>query len=311
MAIVIHSRGRCGLSKCINRFMMAMAAADLLVVFTDAILKNTFEMYFPVSFLTISPVCCLNTMLICAVTSASVWFTVAFPFDRFVNICCQKLKTKYCTAKMAAAIIGVASALSCSLSIPWYFAYEAEYIMDNITRGCVSELIVLIYPEWAVFDLFNLVTFIIVLLLNVLTVRRIVTTSRVRRKLRLCNNGENRKDPEMENRRNSIILLFSISGSFVLLWATLVAYFISLCTTATLYSGSTEVEAVALMLEVLSCCTNTFIYVLTQAKFREELRNGVQYFLKLLDNLFKPKRQLTTSNTTATDICRRKSNMCF
>ncbi|XP_067883513.1 probable G-protein coupled receptor 139 [Heterodontus francisci] len=261
---------------------MAMAAADLLVVFTDAILKNTFEMYFPVSFLTISPVCCLNTMLIYVVTSASVWFTVAFTFDRFVAICCQKMKTKYCTTIMAAAIIWVVRAHSCLLNIPWYFAYEAEYIMDNITRGCVLKPIVFISPEWAVFELFNLmltpcVPFILVLVLNVLTVRRIVAASRVRRKLRRCNNGENHKDPEMENRRNSIILLFSISGSFVLLWATLVAYFISLRTTVTLYSGSTEVEAVAFMLEVLSCCTNTFIYVLTQAKFREELKNAVLF----------------------------------
>ncbi|XP_067836645.1 probable G-protein coupled receptor 139 [Heptranchias perlo] len=108
VAIVILSRGKCGLSKCITRYLVGMAAADLLVVITDVLMWRIVEIYFPVSFLTITPVCRLILNLSFAVTAASVWFTVVFTFDRFVAICCQKLKTKYCTEKTAAVVIGVA-----------------------------------------------------------------------------------------------------------------------------------------------------------------------------------------------------------
>ncbi|XP_067837062.1 probable G-protein coupled receptor 139 [Heptranchias perlo] len=292
VAIVILSRGKCGLSKCITRYLVGMAAADLLVVITDVILRVIGRIYFPVSFLTIIPVCRLIVILSFSATAASVWFTVVFTFDRFVAISCQKLKTKYCTEKTAAAVIGVVSALSCSLNIPLYFVFDPEYIMDNVTRGCVLKPTFFTSPAWAAFDLFNLVLlpflpFILILLFNVLTARHIIAASRVRRGLRGRSNGDNHKDPEMENRKKSIILLFSISGNFILLWSTFVFVVIYLHITNVQYHTVSDMESAGFMLQLLSSCTNTCIYAVTQTKFRDELKNGVKYLLNLIVTLVK------------------------
>ncbi|XP_078390912.1 putative G-protein coupled receptor 139 [Cetorhinus maximus] len=290
VAIVILCRGRCGLSKCITHYMIAMAAADLLVVFAEAILKNTLDIYFPVSFLTMSTLCQLKLTLITVVTSASVWLTLVFTFDRFVVICCKKLRKKYCTERTAVAVISVVSVLSCLVNIPWYFAYEPVYIMDNVIHGCVLKQTFFLSAEWVAFDLFTLTLtpcapFVLILLLNVLTARRILVASKVRRSLRGCSNGEYHKDPEIEIRRKSIILLFSITGSFILLWTTPLIYFISLRVTVTSNSAAIELESVGFMLGVLSSCTNTFFYVLAQTKFREELKSGMQYLVKMCAKL--------------------------
>ncbi|XP_078090936.1 zona pellucida sperm-binding protein 3-like [Mustelus asterias] len=62
------------------------------------------------------------------------------------------------------------------------------------------------------------VPFLLILLLNALTVRHILVSSGARRRLRLHSSGKNPSDPEIEKRRKSIILLFVISGNFILLW---------------------------------------------------------------------------------------------
>ncbi|XP_067835946.1 probable G-protein coupled receptor 139, partial [Heptranchias perlo] len=297
VAIVILSRGKCGLSKCISRYLVGMAVADLLVVIIGVILNWIGAIYFPGSFLFITPVCSFISSLSEAATGVSVWFTVAFTFDRFVAICCEKLKTKYCTERTAAVVLGTVSVLGCLESVPWYFTYEPDYIIDNIPWFCVTKPRFSTSPAWAAFDMFHLiltpcVPFCLILLLNVLTVRRILVSSRVRRGLRGRSNGENQSDPEMENRKKSIILLFSISGSFILLWLIRVVFFIYLriADIWSYYSTADPgyiTQQTAGMLQLLSSCTNTCIYVLTQTKFREELKNAVKYPLNLIVKFVK------------------------
>ncbi|XP_067836350.1 probable G-protein coupled receptor 139 [Heptranchias perlo] len=292
VAIVILFRGKCGLSKCISVYLVGMAVADLLVVITDPILRWIVPIYFPVSFLDITPVCSIIKSLGVATAVVSVWLTVAFTFDRFVAICCEKLKTKYCTEKMAAVVLGTVSALGCLESIPWYFTLKPEYIFNNVPWGCATKLSFRTSSAWATFDLFHriltpCVPFFLILLLNILTVKRILAASRVRRGLRGRSNGEHQKDPEMENRKKSIILLFSISGSFILLWVGQVVNNIYLRITDVQYYSSYSdplfiIAHTAKILQLLSSCTNTCIYVLTQSKFREELKNVVKYPLILV-----------------------------
>ncbi|XP_067836946.1 probable G-protein coupled receptor 139, partial [Heptranchias perlo] len=292
VAIVILSRGKCGLSKCISHYLVGMAVADLLVVITDPILSQITSIYFTMSFLDITPVCSFIIVLSFVTTNVSVWFTVAFTFDRFVAICCEKLKTKYCTERTAAVVLGTVSVLGCLVNVPWYFTNEPLYIIDNAPWFCVSKLSFRTSPAWAAFDMFHLiltpcVPFCLILLFNVLTVRCILVSSRVRRGLRGRSNVENRSDPEMENRKKSIILLFSISGSFILLWLTYVVFFIyvRIADIRSYYSFTDPgyiSEQISKMLRLLSSCTNTCIYVLTQTKFREELKNAVKYPLNLI-----------------------------
>ncbi|XP_078286607.1 putative G-protein coupled receptor 139 [Rhinoraja longicauda] len=285
VAIVILSRGKCGLSTCTTRYLVAMAAADLLVVITEVILRRIRLRFFPWSFLSFTPVCRVISALLSAATECSVWFTVAFTFDRFVAICCQKLKTKYCTGKTAAAVLATAGVLLCLKNLPRYFTYEPGRVIDNVPWLCILMDSYYTDPRWIGFDWFDtvltpLLPFAVILLLNALTVRHILVASRVRQGLRGQSKGENRSDPEMESRRRSVVLLFAISGSFILLWLTaIVSFFYShIAGTGTYRNVSQWIfHDVGYLLRNLSCCTNTFIYAATQSRFREQVKSAVKY----------------------------------
>ncbi|XP_067870098.1 probable G-protein coupled receptor 139 [Heterodontus francisci] len=298
VTIVILSRGRCGLSRCITRYLVSMAVSDLLVVITGVILNRIRGIYFPVSFLTTTPACSTIAVLTYAARNSSVLLTVAFTFDRCVAICSRKMKTKYCTEKTAAIVIGTVCVLSCAKNVPHYFIYEPLYIKSNVPWFCNIKLIYYNSLGWAVYDwldriLTPCVPFVLILLLNALTVRHIAVASRVRRRLR-THNGENQSDPEMESRRKSIILLLSISGSFILLW---ILYVINLLyvrfTNGKYFAGSNFTDPRFIlqeggyMLQLLSCCTNTCIYAATQSKFREEIKNAAKYPLNLIWKFIK------------------------
>ncbi|XP_067874800.1 probable G-protein coupled receptor 139 [Heterodontus francisci] len=287
VAIVILSRGKCGLSKCITYYLVSMAAADLLAVITAVILNQIIDIYFPGNYLSLTPVCQIKTALSYLSNDLSVWFTVAFTFDRFIAICCQKLKAKYCTKETAAAIIGMVLILSCLQNIPWYFAYEPLYISNGLPWYCRFRSIFYTSPLWRAFSYFDSIAtpflpFFIILLLNALTVRYILVASRVRKALKGNTSSANNPDPEMQNRKKSIILLFSISANFILLWLTFTIHYVYYRITNNYsYTGYDDpvyiFQETGYMLLLLSCCTNTFIYAVTQSKFREELKKMVTY----------------------------------
>ncbi|XP_067865424.1 probable G-protein coupled receptor 139 [Heterodontus francisci] len=296
--IVILSRGRCELSKCITRYLVAMSAADLSVLVFDVILYEIKDAYFPYSFLNYTPICCLNLALLFASVDCSVWLTVAFTFDRFVAICCQKLRTNYCTAKTAAVVIAVVCSLSILESVPIYFVYEPREIIDNIPWSCYVKSSFYTLPIWVAFlwletVLTPLSPFVLILLFNALTIRNIVQANRVRRGLRGNCSGENHNDPEMVNRRKSMILLLAISGSFILLWMVTFVSYICVQFTDTQFLEAnyndpfTILEQSGYILRAMSCCTNTFIYAVSQSKFRGELNNVIKRPLALITYLFK------------------------
>ncbi|XP_078250971.1 putative G-protein coupled receptor 139 [Rhinoraja longicauda] len=285
VAVVILSRGKCGLSTCTTRYLVAMAAADLQVIVTEVILYQINYHYFPVCFLNITPVCIVLRVLSRIAVNCSVWFTVTFTFDRFDAICCQKLKTKYCTGKTAAVVLATTGVLFCLKNGPLYFSYGPRSIIDNVPWFCYPKPSYFTDPGWVAFDWLDIaltpfLPFAVILLLNALTVRHILVASRVRKRLRGQSKGENSSDPEMESRRRSVVLLFTLSGSFILLWLTNVAEFIYYQATG-IGTGGNEAEItfayVGYLLRNFSCCTNTFIYAATQSKFREQVIGAVKY----------------------------------
>uniref|UniRef100_UPI00398F899E probable G-protein coupled receptor 139 n=1 Tax=Pristiophorus japonicus TaxID=55135 RepID=UPI00398F899E len=286
VAIVVLSRGKCGLSTCTTRYLVAMAAADLLVVITEVILYRISWYYFRGSFLDITPVCSVIAVLTRVATDCSVWFTVTFTFDRLVAICWQKLKTKYCTGRSAAVVLTTSCILFSLKNIPFYFTFKPGYIIDNVPWDCFPIPTYYTEPGWVGFNCFDtvltpLLPFAVILLLNALTVRHILVASRVRKGLRGESKGENGSDPEMESRRKSVILLFTISGSFILLWLVYVidfSYYSIAGINPEYYNDSLYIfEQVGVILQNLSCCTNTFIYGVTQSKFREQLKSALKY----------------------------------
>ncbi|XP_072417219.1 uncharacterized protein [Chiloscyllium punctatum] len=223
LAIVVLSQGKCGLSPCITLYLVAMAAADLLAIITDVILHRINDYYFPLNFLSITPVCSVRYVLLRAAIDCSVWFTVSFTFDRFGAICYQKLKTRYCTKKTAAVVLATTGTLLCLKNIPIYFRFKPKVIIDNVPFSCSNKQSYFTDPRWIGFRRFEkvltpLIPFGLILFLNILTVKHIFKVSRIRKGLKCQNKALDHSDPEMGNRRKSVILLFSISGSFILLW---------------------------------------------------------------------------------------------
>ncbi|XP_059498690.1 probable G-protein coupled receptor 139 isoform X2 [Stegostoma tigrinum] len=242
-----------------------------------------------------------------AASSISVWFTVTFTSDRFVAICYERLKSKFCTERTAAAFLAAVTVLGCLESLPWYFANSASYIIDDIEWGCLLKSSFYTSPAWAAFEIINYiltpcVPFFLILLFNVLTVRRILVSSQIRRSLRGQRSGEKHKDVELQNRQKSITLLFSISGSFVLLWLTKLLFSIyARIMDIRTYDYSDKdpyfvADHTAKMLQVLSSCTNTFIYTVSQTKFRSELMNAMTYPFRKIIKLWNRLKSLNHVN---------------
>ncbi|XP_067881617.1 probable G-protein coupled receptor 139 [Heterodontus francisci] len=286
LTIGILSRGKCGLSKCVTRYLVAMAAADLLVIIIDLILRQI-PIRFRDSFIFLYyiRVCNINAILLYAATDCSVWFTVAFTFDRFVAICCRKLKTRYCTEKTADMVLGAVTLLSSLKDITWYFLVSDKYRLGNTPWFCRIKSHVMFSSVWGTIAfLHSFLTpgfaFVLILMLNAFTVRHIVYASRARRRLRARSSVDNPKDPEMKSRRKSIILLFFISANFMLLWSELMVYSMWQRMWWLDYKSvilPAFVKEMGFMLQLLSCCTNTVIYVVTQTQFREQLKNVLKY----------------------------------
>ncbi|XP_078272207.1 putative G-protein coupled receptor 139 [Rhinoraja longicauda] len=298
MTIYILSCGKCGLSRCITRYLVWMAAADLMVLIFEAILYEIKEAYFPHSFLNYTPICSLNLALLYFSIDCSVWLTVTFTFDRHIAICSQNLRTRYCTPKIASRVIITVCCLSILQNIPVYFIYDPREIIDNVPWSCFVKASFYTSPFWAAYLWFETVLtpfapFALILLLNSLTIKQIIMANRVRSKLRGKNSEKLQTDQEVEDRRKSIILLAAISGNFLLLWVVIFACFICVQFTDTQFMESdyndsfTVAEKFGYMLRCLSTCTNTFIYAVSQRKFRDEIKNVIKRPVAFLGHILK------------------------
>ncbi|XP_059827180.1 probable G-protein coupled receptor 139 [Hypanus sabinus] len=291
-AAILH-RGKCGLSRGITRYMVAMAISDLFVIFFHVLLRGIYIYYSPNSFLSLSTVCPTFVYLRIVVLDYSVWLTVSFTFDRFVSICCPKLRLRYCTDRTAAMVIVSLCALSCLKYIPFHFLYKPLLRINNVNWGCHTRADYFTSVWWVAFSWMcntslSLLPFALILLLNGLTVRNIIAAGRVRRRIK----GGGCKDIETENRRKSIVLLFTVSGTAIILWTTGAVTFI--CTRVTinfvgkdLTSPSAVANEVGVLLIGISSCANTCIYAMTQSKFRQELKSGIK---SLMPCIIKPMK---------------------
>ncbi|XP_020365960.1 probable G-protein coupled receptor 139 [Rhincodon typus] len=296
MAIIILSRGQCGLSRCITYYLVVIAANDFLVIITAVIFNRIGGIYFRYSVMSTTPGCTVSTVLIYATRDGSVWLTVAFTIDRFIAICCQSLKTRYCTEKTALLVIGGISAMSYIKNVPFFFTYKPLYTVDGVPWFCDIKSAYYTSPAWQVYDwldhiLTPVLPFFLILLLNVLTIRHILTASRNRRRLRGNNNCT---DHENANRRRSIVLLFTISLSFLLLWVTYVAHFLYVRITGNGYFTGLDFknpdfifQEMTNMFQLLSSCNNVFIYAVSQTKFQENLKELLMCPFTILTGCFK------------------------
>ncbi|XP_048476765.1 probable G-protein coupled receptor 139 [Rhincodon typus] len=287
MTIIILSKRNCGLSECTSAYMVAMATAALLVMIFSVIGYHVLGFHLTHSFFSYTGVCMLLNYMNVTSLLMAVWFTVLFTFDRYVAICCDRLKTKYCRVRTTATVVIITTALVFLESIPFWFAYEPEEVIGHVQWGCRAKLNFFtsslgVAFSWLHSSLVPWIPFSLIFLFNCFTIRRIIVANRARRSIR-GRNSDCQRDPEMESRRKSIILLFTISGSFILLWMTAAVSFLSTrITNTTHYRGDYTAPAyiateTGYMLMYLSSCTNVCIYAATQSKFRQELKKLVTF----------------------------------
>ncbi|XP_078061065.1 FMRFamide receptor-like [Mustelus asterias] len=296
LAIIILSRGRCGLSRCITYYLVAIAVSDFFVIITGVIFNRIGRIYFGYSVLFTHPTCAHTMILGFISLDGSVWLTVAFTIDRYVAICWQNLKIRYCTEKTALLVIGIVCALSCIKNFPFYFTYQPLFTIDGVAWFCDIKTSFSTSPTWQAFDwldhvLTPFLPFILILLLNALTVRHILAASRTRRRLR---SSESQEDPEMANRKKSIVLLFAISLSFLVMWVTYFGHFLYVQITGESYFNSLDFndpeyifQETTNMLQLLSSCNNVFIYAVAQTKFRGELKKVLLRPFSIITGYFK------------------------
>ncbi|XP_072356952.1 probable G-protein coupled receptor 139 isoform X1 [Scyliorhinus torazame] len=288
LTIVVLLRGGCGLSKGITLYLAGMTTMDLLVIIFNVIIYYILWYYFPDSLLHYTPIASVNEVINYMVVDCSVWLTVAFTVDRFVLLCCQELREKYCREKTAAVVIVTVCVVFCFKNIPLYFAFEPIYTINNVGWGINFKPTYFTLPGWVTYDwlstVFNpLLPYFLIIFLNALTVSHIVMANRTRRALQGQHNSKNSDDPEMQSRRKSIILLFSISGTFIVLWMPYVVFFLISRITDKLYDPDQHTDPLHIvgytgdMFQLLSSCTNTCVYALAQTKFREKLKNAIMY----------------------------------
>ncbi|XP_060706623.1 probable G-protein coupled receptor 139 [Hemiscyllium ocellatum] len=293
MTVLILSQGKCGLSEGVTRYMIAMAAVDLMVIVFNVIVSQIIMDFFPGSLLNYTLACRLKVFMQGLSLQLSIWFTIAFTFDRFVAICCNKLKACYCTKRTANIVIIIMSALNITVNIPLPFRYEPTHVLNNVQWGCRTVASYHTSLAWAAHrwltNISNMFLPIpLLLLLNSLTAHHILVASRARRALKSSRGGAGKmgRDPVLKSRRTSIVLLFTISGCFMVLSAPITVIHICVGVTHTVtYQGSTSLYTairVAFLLMCTSSCTNTCIYALTQKRFREEMTHVLKFPSTLL-----------------------------
>ncbi|XP_055521376.1 probable G-protein coupled receptor 139, partial [Leucoraja erinacea] len=269
-------QGKCGLSKGTTRYMVAMAISNLLVLIVHVYIRKIYMYYTPMSFLFLTEICPSNIYLRVVTLVYSVWLTMSFTVDRFVSICCPKLILAYCTDRTAVTVIVSLCALSCLKYTPFNFMHPPRLTVDSVKRGCRPKRAYFISGCWLFFSWMCSISlpylpFLLILLFNELTVRKIIAANRVRRRLKALDG----KDTEAVNRRKSIVLLLTVSGAFILLWTAVAVTFI--CTRVTMnFAGGDHTSPsyiandVGVLLMHISSCANTCIYGTTQRKFRLE-----------------------------------------
>ncbi|TKS77754.1 putative G-protein coupled receptor 139 [Collichthys lucidus] len=279
ITFLIILRRNCMLSKSSNFYLMAMSVADNLVLIFIVVLELSVKYYQQEPFWSYDPWCSVRDIFNYGAYNASTWLVVVFTVERFISIHTWKIKTKICTPRCAAWTITTVFLFSHLFAIPYYWSNASVY-EKNQTR-CIYN------PEASLHFIHVLVSFqtlqayifpfLIILTLNGLTLRLISLSNRVHVTTNLTSRVSKIMPLLRSRKRKSVVLLVTVSMSFVLLSVTRAITQIILRTTDkyTLdrndYSLEINIAADAgTMLSLSNAAANMYLYVCTQSKFRQE-----------------------------------------
>ncbi|KAM9751501.1 putative G-protein coupled receptor 139 [Menidia menidia] len=288
VTFLIIWRKNCMLSRSSAFYLMAISVADNLVLIYIVVLELSLKYHQKEPYWSYEPWCNLRDVFNYGAYNASTWLVVLFTVERFISIHTWKIKTKICSPRCAVWTIISTFVITHLYSIPYYWT-NTSVIKNNRTLCIYKQEAPTRFIHtlvWFQTIQAYIVPFSIILTLNGLTLRLISLSNRVH-VTAVASSGMKKVRPLLRSRmRKSVVLLVTISMSFVLLSITRAVTQIILRTTEMYasdrndYSLFINVTAdTGTMLCLSNAAINMYLYVCTQSKFRQEFLACVRQVL--------------------------------
>ncbi|KAM4695356.1 putative G-protein coupled receptor 139 [Discoglossus pictus] len=290
ITIAVLWKGNLDMSKSIIYYLVSLAVANFLLILVVTVFRDIYYFYVDITLWWPESSCGVSNWIYFTVVYSLTWLTVAFTFDRYVIVCCMKLKLIYCRPSVTRWVITGVYLCAFIVAMPTFWMYvpvrtvlpDGTYFhICSLHRNLSMIPFLSVYDHiqttvWIVFPLVSLV------LTNGLTVWHITVTTKRRQNLKGGSNGKDTEDPEVARRKKSVTLLAMITISFLAHW--LPKMFVKVIERFTyppvnrydFYHSVNVVRMLSNMLIVLSSFTNICFYSLTITRFREELLRGVK-----------------------------------
>ncbi|XP_072000391.1 probable G-protein coupled receptor 139 [Engystomops pustulosus] len=303
-------KGNLDMSKSIVYYLVALALANFLLILVVTIFRDIFYFYVDITLWWPEPSCGVSNWIYFTCVYSLTWLTVAFSVDRYIIVCCMKLKLMFCKPSVTRLVILGVYVSAFLVAMPTFWMYVPVrttkpdgtlFHICSLHRNLSSIPFLSVYDHiqttvWIVFPLVSLV------LTNGLTVWHITVTTKVRQSLKGASAGKQSEDPEMARRKKSVTLLAMISISFLAHWLPkMVVKVLERFTNPPVnrynfYHPINVVRMLCNMLIVFSSFSNVCIYSLTVTKFREELFRGAKLILGYF--CYKPLSPFPPSKAT-------------
>ncbi|XP_063810913.1 probable G-protein coupled receptor 139 [Pseudophryne corroboree] len=286
-------RGSLDMTKSIVYYLVALALANLLLILVVTIFRDIFYFYVDITLWWPQPSCGVSNWIYFTCVYSLTWLTVAFSVDRYVIVCCMKLKLRFCKPSVTRWVIVGVYVGAFLVAMPTFWMYVpvlttrpdgSVFHICSLHRNLSSIPFLSVYDHiqttvWIILPLISLV------LTNGLTVWYITITTRTRQSLKVGSAGNQGDDPEVGRRKKSVTLLAMISLSFLGHWLPkMVVKVIERFTYPPVnrydfYHPVNVTRMLCNMLIVFSSFSNVCIYSLTITKFRQELFRGAKLIL--------------------------------
>ncbi|KAM6924846.1 putative G-protein coupled receptor 139 [Xenentodon cancila] len=289
ITFLIIWRRNCMLSRSSTLYLMAISAADNLVLILIVVLELSLKYHQQQPYWSYEPWCSLRDVFNYGAYNASTWLVVLFTVERFISIHAWKIKTKVCTRRCAAWTILTIFVFSQLFAIPYYWSnvsvHENNKTLCVYRRQAPTQFIhTLVWFQTLQAYIFP---FVIIFTLNGLTLHLISLSNQVHVSDELTSRIHKVRPLLRSRKRKSVVLLVTVSMSFVLLSVTRAITQIILRTTDmyTLdrndYNLSINVVAdTGTMLCLSNAAINMYLYVCTQTRFRQEFLAYVRQSLR-------------------------------
>lgn len=274
-------------SKSSTFYLMAISIADTAVLVFIVVLELSVKYLTVEPFWSREPWCSLRDIFNYGAYNTSTWLVVAFTAERFLSITTCGLRKQVGIPYGTLWTICIIFALGHLLALPYYWAYISMYSQDLQRWVCIYKPNATIQYKLTIVSMQTAVShilpFVIIGVLNGLTLRQISLINRVHI---ICTSGQKVTPLLRSRKRKSVVLLVTISMTFMLLGITRSITQLILRTKGWElnrddYSLSINVAAdIGTMLSLSNAAINMYLYACTQTKFRQEVITCVKYFLR-------------------------------